>query len=32
MTADLLTALGVYCGAMAVLGGLAFYLRWDRHG
>jgi hypothetical protein len=30
MTADLLTALGIYFGAMAVLGGLAYYLRWDR--
>jgi hypothetical protein len=30
MTADLLTALGIYCAAMAVLGGLAYYLHWDR--
>jgi phosphatidylserine synthase len=30
MTADLLTALGVYCGAMAVLAGVTYYLGWDR--
>lgn len=28
MTADLITALAVYFGTMAVLGGIAYYLWW----
>jgi hypothetical protein len=32
MIADTVTAFGIYCAVMAVLGGLAYYLRWDRHG
>jgi hypothetical protein len=30
MIADILTALGIYFGVMVVLGGVAYYLRWDR--
>ena len=30
MTDDILTALGIYFGAIAVLGGVAYYLGWDR--
>jgi hypothetical protein len=30
MIADTLTALAIYCGVMAVLAGVAFYLGWDR--
>lgn len=32
MWTDLITALGIYCGAMTALGAAVFYLRWDRHG
>lgn len=30
MWTDLLTAIAIYVGAMALLAGCAFYLRWDR--
>ena len=30
MIADTLTAIGIYLGVMVVLGGVAYYLRWDR--
>jgi hypothetical protein len=30
MIADTLTALAIYWGVMVVLGGLAYYLSWDR--
>jgi hypothetical protein len=30
MIADTLTAVTIYAGVMAMIGGLAYYLRWDR--
>lgn len=29
MWADLMTALAIYCGALAVLAATAYYLHWD---